>query len=143
MEVEPIPNGFNTITPYFLVEEVEDFIKFLEDAFNAIPVSQTIMPGGVIMHAQVKIGNSIVMMGEAKDHWKPMPASTYLYVNNVDALYEQAMSAGGVSINKPRDEFYGDRTAGVQDPFGNYWWIATHVEDVTPEELKKRLSSLL
>jgi PhnB protein len=81
------------------------------------------------------------MMGEARDEWPAMPGSLYLYVPDTDAVYKRAMEAGGKSLMEPADQFYGDRNAGVVDPSGNYWWIATHVEDVPPEEMEKRAAA--
>jgi uncharacterized glyoxalase superfamily protein PhnB len=90
------------------------------------------------MHAEVKIGDSMVMVGEATDQWKPMPATIALYVEDTDAWYKRAPQAGATSVREPSDQFYGDRSAGVKDSAGNQWWIHTHIEDVPPEELQKR-----
>jgi PhnB protein len=95
-------------------------------------------PDGTIAHAEVRIGDSAVMMGEPMGEQQPRPATLYLYVNDTDAVYQRALQAGATSLMEPADQFYGDRNAGVQDVFGNYWWIGTHKEDVSPEELKKR-----
>jgi PhnB protein len=100
-------------------------------------------PDGTIMHAEVKIGDSIVMMGEARGDCKPMPGSLYVYVNDADATYRRALQAGATSMMEPGDQFYGDRTAGVKDPSGNQWTIATHREDVPPEELRRRAEALM
>lgn len=96
------------------------------------------MLDGTIQHAEVKIGDSIVMLAEACDPWKPRPSMLYLYVNDVDATYQRAIEAGATSLREPATHFYGDRSGGVEDPTGNHWWIATHVEDVSPEELQRR-----
>lgn len=93
------------------------------------------------MHAEVKIGDSVIMMGEPMGDFKPMPGSIYLYVKDTDATYRKAIQAGAVSIMEPADQFYGDRSAGVKDPLGNFWWIATHIEDVPPEELARRAAA--
>ncbi len=95
------------------------------------------------MHAQVKIGDSFVMMGEPMGEFQPMPASIYLYVEDTDATYQRALEAGATSIMEPADQFYGDRNAGVKDPFGNLWWIGTHIEDVSPEEIEKRAKAAM
>ncbi len=89
----------------------------------------------------MKIGDSIVMMAEPFGEWKSMPASLYLYTEDVDASYKRALEAGAASVSEPADQFYGDRSAGVKDPSGNYWGIATHVEDVSPEEMQKRMKA--
>src|SRR5918996_1347556 len=101
------------------------------------------IPDGTIMHAEVKIGDSTLMMGEASDKWKPMPASIYLYVNDADLVYKRALQAGATSLMPPADQFYGDRHGSVKDPAGNIWWIATHKEDVSPEQLKERAEAFM
>jgi uncharacterized glyoxalase superfamily protein PhnB len=138
MAVKPIPDGFHTVTPYLLVKGVTQLLDFLRRAFDAKEISRSAMPDGTVMHAQVQIGDSFVMMGEAGGQWQPMPGSIYLYVPDTDATYKQALAAGASSVMEPADQFYGDRSAGVKDSSGNMWWIATHVEEVTPEEMKKR-----
>ena len=138
MAVKPIPDGFHTVTPYLLVQGVAKLIDFLKQAFDAKEIHRSAMPDGTIMHAEVKIGDSFVMMGEASGQRQPMPGSIYLYVKDTDATYQRALKAGATSVMEPADQFYGDRNAGVKDPVGNSWWIATHVEDVSPEEMKKR-----
>ena len=90
------------------------------------------------MHALVQIGDSMVMMGEAMEGFPPMPGSIYLYVSDTNAVYRRAVEAGGESMMEPADQFYGDRNAGIKDPSGNRWWIATHVKDVEPEEIARR-----
>jgi PhnB protein len=138
MAAKPIPEGFRTVTPYLLVQGGSRLIEFLQQAFDAEVVSRSDMPDGTVMHAQVKIGDSMVMMGESGDKWQPMPSMLYLYVDDVDAWYHRAMKAGATSVRELTNEFYGDRVGGVQDPSGNQWWIATHVEDVSPEEMARR-----
>jgi uncharacterized glyoxalase superfamily protein PhnB len=138
MAVKPIPEGFHTVTPYLLVAGVSNLIEFLKQAFAAEEIHRSAMPDGTVMHAQVKIGDSMVMMGEAGGEWKPMPVMLYLYVDDVEAWYHRALKAGATSVRELTDEFYGDRVGGVQDPSGNQWWMATHVEDVSPEEMARR-----
>lgn len=138
MAVKPIPDGFHTVTPYLLVNDVTKLIDFLKQAFDAQEIHRSSMPDGSVMHAQVQIGDSMVMMGKASDEYKPMPAMMYLYVEDMDKLYKRAIQAGGTSLREPTNEFYGDRVGGVKGPCGNQWWIATHVEDVSPEEMTKR-----
>jgi PhnB protein len=91
-----------------------------------------------VMHAQLKIGDSMVMISDAMDKYPAMPTSLYLYVKDTDAAYRSAIKAGGVSIMEPMTQFYGDRNAGVKDPAGNQWWVATHIEDLTPQEVERR-----
>jgi PhnB protein len=93
---------------------------------------------GRVGHAEVKIGDSIIMMGEPMGDMPPMPGSLYLYVQDTDAVYQRALQAGAMSLMEPTDQFYGDRSAGVKDTVGNQWWIATHQEDVQPDDMLKR-----
>jgi PhnB protein len=90
------------------------------------------------MHAEVRIGDSILMMGEASEEFPPMPGSFYVYVEDTDAAYQRALDAGAETLMEPADQFYGDRNAGVWDSCGNSWWIATHIEDVPEEEIGRR-----
>lgn len=138
MAVKPIPEGFHTVTPYLVVEGVPQLIEFICAGLGGELLEKSEMPDGTVMHAQVKVGDSIVMMGEAQEEWKPLPCFLYLYVPDADALYNQAVAAGGTSVQEPRDEFYGDRTSAVKDPGGNTWYIATHIEDVPDDEMQAR-----
>jgi PhnB protein len=143
MAVKAIPDGYHAVTPYLVVQGAAKLIDFLKQAFDAQETFRMPMPDGTIMHAEVKIGDSMMMMGEASEQWKPMPAALYLYVTDADAVYKRALQAGATSIMEPADQFYGDRHGGVKDPSGNMWWIATHKEDVAPEELKKRAEAFM
>ncbi len=136
-KVKPIPDGYHTVTPYLIVEGVPKLIEFLKKAFNA-EIVEEITVNGMVTHAEVKIGNSMVMMGEARGEHSPMPAMFYLYVEDTDATYKQAIAAGGISVMEPTDQFYGDRNGGVKDHCGNQWWIGTRQEIITKEELQKR-----
>ncbi len=141
MPVNPIAPGHHSVTPYLLVPDAAKQIDFLKTAFDAKEVDRFLGPDGRIMHAEVKIGDSMVMMGEACGDRKPMPAMLLLYVPDTDALYRRALQAGGTSIREPSDQFYGDRTAGVKDSAGNEWWISTHIEDVPPDEIQRRAAA--
>jgi uncharacterized glyoxalase superfamily protein PhnB len=132
------PAGYHTVTPYLTVEGVNKLIEFLKEAFGATVKGCHTSDDGKIMHAEVLIGDSGLMMGEANEQHKARPTNLYVYVPNVDEVYKQAVKAGGKSISEPADMFYGDRHGAVMDPVGNSWWIATHVEDVSDEEMKKR-----
>lgn len=110
----------------------------MKDAFDATESERMDAPDGKIMHAQATIGDSIIMLTDGSGRFEPTPASLYLYVHNVDATYQRALHAGATSLMEPMNQFYGDRSCGVKDPCGNFWWIATHIEDVSPEELKRR-----
>ena len=138
MAVNPIPNGYHTVTPYLVVRSAGQLIDFLKRAFGGKETICTTKPDGSIGHAEVKIGDSMIMLGEACGEWQAMPCAIYLYVPDTDALYQRALQAGATSIMEPADQFYGDRNAGVKDPCGNIWWIGTRIEDVAPEEMKRR-----
>ena len=138
MSVKPIPDGFHSVTPFLVIYKIKECIEFMKKAFDAKEVYKMEGPDGVIMHAEVKIGNSMIMMGEASEKYPPLHGALYLYVEDVDKTYQNAINAGATSNMAPADQFYGDRTSGVNDPFGNKWWIGTHIEDVSPEEMKKR-----
>ncbi len=142
MAVQPIPEGYRTVTPYLIVQGAETLIEFLKRGFAAQEIRRTLHPEGCIMNAEVKIGDSMIMLSEARGEIKAMPSMIHLYVENADATYESALRAGGSSIMEPKDEFYGDRAAGVKDPTGNHWWIATHQEDVSSVEIDKRIKEL-
>ena len=138
MEVKAIPDGYHSVTPYLVVPGVAKLLAFLKQAFAAQEIHPPMTrPDGTIMHAEVRVGDSVVMMGEPRDGVTPMPGSLYVYVSDTDAVYKRALQAGATSLTEPADQFYGDRNAGVQDPVGNRWWIATHKEDISPEELAK------
>ncbi len=143
MAVKPIPDGYHTVTPYLVVEGVAKLIDFLKQAFEAKEINRHAQPDGTIMHAEVKIGDSIVMMGEARGEHKPMQTMLYLYVKDADAVYKRAVKAGATSVMEPTDQFYGDRSGGVKDLCGNQWWVATHKEDVSPEEMTKRAQAYM
>ncbi len=139
MSVKSIPDGYRTITPYLAVKDVDNLIGFLRKAFNAAIRYRTKDKQGKAMHAELQIGNSVIMMGRTRNDEEIMPAMLYLYTLNTDKLYRKALEHGATSIMQPSDQFYGDRNAGIKDPEGNIWWIATHMEDVPPDELERRL----
>lgn len=141
-KVKPIPEGFGSVTSYLFVPNTAYLIEYLRAAFDAEIVSRHLDGGGKVSYAVVRIGDSMVMLSEPREPWKPMPCGIYLYVEDTDATYRNAMAAGGVSLMEPADQFYGDRNAGVQDPCGNQWWIATRIEDLSPKELEKRMQSM-
>jgi PhnB protein len=136
--VRPIPEGYRSVTPYLIVREASKLIEFLQKAFLARERFRSPLPDGTIQHAEVMIGDSVVMLADAGGPWKPMQANINLYVEDCDGTYRRAMEAGGKSLREPATQFYGDRSAGVEDPWGNLWWISTHVEDVPAEEMERR-----
>lgn len=139
--VKSVPDGYHTVTSYLFVPGAARLIRFLQAAFGAQELSRHTGANGGVSYALLKIGDSLVMLSEPRDPWKPMPCGIYLYVEDTDVTYRNAMAAGGVSLMEPSDQFYGDRNAGVQDPCGNQWWIATHVEDVPPQKLQRRMQA--
>jgi len=142
MAVNWKPERYHTVTPYLVGPGTAQLIEFLKQSFGAEERERHLRPDGAIMHAEVSIGDSIVMMGEASEEFTAMPTSIHLYVEDVDAAYERAVRAGGKSLREPSDQFYGDRSAGVEDASGNRWWLATHVEDVSPQEMQRRQEAM-
>lgn len=138
MPVKPIPDGYHSVSPYLTVIGVAKVIEFLKKTLDATSFECHTMPDGRIMHAEVRIGDSVVMLGEPMTPDQARPANLHVYVKDVDATYKRAIAAGGRSIREPANQFYGDRSGGVQDVAGNQWWFATHVEDMSPEEMKRR-----
>ena len=129
-QVNPIPEGYHTVTPYLIVQEAECAVPLRTQSFGAVEhFRATGSAGG--LHIEVTIGDSRVMLGGG-GAWsgEPSPATLYLYMDDVDTIYQSALQAGASSIMEPADQSYGDRLAGVKDAFGNTWYIATHVEDV-------------
>ena len=138
MAVQPIPEGYRTVTPYLTVSDASALLDFIQRAFGATVVHAMKGPDGRIGHADVIIGDSHVMLGQAREAAQAMPSMLYLYLADCDAAYKQARAAGGTSISEPQTQFYGDRHGAVKDVCGNQWWLATHVEDVANEELERR-----
>jgi PhnB protein len=138
MATKSIPEGYRSITPSFCIEGAQEFIDFIKQVFNAQDRFKMDGPGGKIMHAELSIGDSALMVADAQPQWPAKSNSLYVYVDDVDAAYARALKAGATSVRAPETAFYGDRTSAIKDPFGNSWAIATHVEDVPPDELKKR-----
>lgn len=138
MAVKAIPDGYHTVTPYLTTSDLPRLVKFTVDAFGAKPTESVPDAEGKVRHAEVKIGDSMVMIGQARDEHPPRPTALYLYVEDTHATYKRALEAGGKSLMEPAKQFYGDINGGVEDPVGNQWWIGTHVEDVPPEEMARR-----
>ena len=134
-----IPDGYGTVTPFVIVKGAAEFIDYLKRAFGAVELGR-VGEDGAIGHAEVRIGDSVVMLFDGKPHWPPTPAFLRLYVEDVDATIRSAIEAGGEIVTEPTDMPWGDRAGRVRDPFGNLWWVMTHVEDVDPEEEARRWS---
>ena len=126
-----VPKGLHSANPYLHPRRAEPLISFLKRAFKAEEVAKYASPDGVVHHAVIRVGDSVLEMGEAHGKYEPMPAMFYLYVPNMEDVYRQALAAGATSFQEPTDQPYGDRTAAVKDAFGNKWYIATHMKDVS------------
>jgi len=143
MPVKAKPDGYHSVTAYLVVDGAARLIDFLQQTFDAEEVERFAAPGNRVGHAEVRIGDSVVMLGDAHGEHKAMKAMLYVYVDDVDATFQRALAAGGTSVQAPADHFYGDRSGGVKDPCGNVWYIATHIEDVSPAELKRRAQAAM
>ena len=140
-KVKPIPEGYHSLTPIVSVEGASSLIDFLRQVFDAEEEERFTGSDGRIRHAEVRIGDSIIMINDATPEFPAVPAMINVYTEDVDAAYKRALREGATSLREPSDQFYGDRTGGVKDQYGNQWWIATHVEDVPQEELGKRMKA--
>lgn len=141
MAVKPIPEGYHTLTPFLIIEGAAKLIDFMKAAFNAQEVSRMEGKDGTIGHAELRIGDSMLMLADAQPEYPARPCMIGLYVEDVDATYQRALAAGATSVREVADQFYGDRSGAVQDASGMQWWISTHIEDVTDEELARRAAA--
>jgi PhnB protein len=147
--VKPIPEGYHSATPYLIVKDAARAIEFYKRAFGATELLRMAAPGGKIGHAEIKIGDSPIMLADevpdmgalSPESLGGTPVSILLYVEDVDAVFNQAIAAGAKVQRPVKDQFYGDRSGGVTDPFGHVWYVATHKEDVSPEEMRKRAAA--
>ena len=126
MSTKKIPEGYNTITPYLILNNASQFIKFMEEVFNAEVVYKVMRDEKIIQHAELKIGDSKIMFADADKEWKPQPAALFIYVDEADVVYNKALHKGAEVLTPMADKNYG-RTGGVKDPFGNTWWITSVV----------------
>ena len=143
MKVDPIPEGFHSITPYLHVQDVPNLIGFLKHAFGAVVVHSSRLADGTIINARLRIGDSVIEISEVRGNFQPMPCAIHLYVEDADAVYKHAVEVGAMSVMEPSTQFYGDREAFVIDPCGNHWYIATRVEEVSEEEMQKRMNEVM
>ncbi len=147
---KPIPDGYSAATPYLCVKGAAAAIEFYKKAFGATESMRLGMPGGKIGHAEIKIGKAPIMLADEFPEMSVVspqtlggsPVTIHLYVEDVDAIAGQAVAAGAKVLRPVEDQFYGDRAGKLEDPFGHVWWIATHKEDVSPEEMQKRATAL-
>lgn len=142
MAVKTKPDQYHNVTPYMIVEGADRLIEFLKTAFGGEETERLAGPNGTIGHAEVRIGDSLVMLADARPQSSAFPGMLHIYVDDCDATYKKALAAGGSSLREPVNEFYGDRMSAVSDSFGNQFWIATHVEDVSGEEMARRAQEL-
>jgi uncharacterized glyoxalase superfamily protein PhnB len=136
------PEGFHTVTPYLCVKNAAELLKFMKRAFGAEELGRHPRPDGSIAHACVKIGDSMVELGDVRGQTPEMPCALHIYVADVDAVYQQVVEAGGTVLEKPTDQFYGERSAAVKDLCGNHWYIATQIEILTKEEIDARSAKM-
>jgi PhnB protein len=150
-KVKPIPEGYHTVTPYLVLTGAAKAIDFYKKVFDATEVMRFPSPGGKIGHAEIRIGDSTVMLADdnpemgykAPKAFGGSPISLLVYVPDVDKTVDRAVAAGAKVTRPVADQFYGDRTGGLEDPFGHQWYVATHIEDVSPEEMKKRSEAMM
>jgi PhnB protein len=149
--VKPIPDGYHTATPYLIVTDAAGAIHFYKEAFGAVELLRLEQPGGKVGHAEIKIGDSPIMLADEAPEMGARgpqslggsPVSILLYVEDVDGFVSRAVAAGANVLRPTKDQFYGDRSATLADPFGHVWTIATHKEDVSDEEIQKRFEAFM
>ena len=150
-EVRPVPEGYRTITPSLTIHDCARAIEFYKEAFGAVERSRFEGPGGKVWHAEIMIGDSIVMLNDEFPDYGSLAPTTiggtsvalWAYVEDVDEAYARAVKAGAEADMEPDDMFWGDRMCALRDPFGHKWTIATHVEDVGPEDMKRRQEAMM
>jgi PhnB protein len=140
--VAPIPKDQPRVSPCLVTKDAARVIDFLKRVVGAKELYRLAGPDGKVMHAEVRIVDSVVMLSEASDQHPAMPAMLNIYVEDVDATYAKALAAGATAVRPVADQFYGDRSGGVKDPSGNLWWFATHVEDVPHDEIVRRAAAM-
>jgi PhnB protein len=150
MALKPIPDGYHSVTPYLIIKGAAQAIDFYKKAFGATELMRFPGPNNTVIHAEIKIGDSPVMLadeGEGGPYRSPLavggtPVSLMIYVEDVDTVFNQAVSLGAKSTRAVQDQFYGDRSGNLTDPFGHVWTVATHKEDVSSEEMQRRMAAL-
>jgi PhnB protein len=150
MAVKPIPDGYHSVTPYLIVHDAAKALDFYKRAFGATEFFRMDGPGGKVAHAEIDIGDSRVMLADEAPEMGARsaksigasPVHLMIYVEDVDKVFKQAIAAGGTEVRPVKDQFYGDRSGNLNDPFGHSWTIATHKEDLSPEEVQKRMQEM-
>ena len=138
MTINPIPSDYPRANPFLMVSDILKEGEFLKTVFDAEETERITLPDGTVMHMELRIGNSVIMLGQDSGQMGEMNSMTYLYVEDTATTYEKALSAGATPIMPPAEQFYGDINAGVQDEFGHYWWIASRFEEVSEAEMNQR-----
>ena len=149
-KVKPIPEGYGSVTPYLIVQDAANAIDYYKKVFGATERMRMPGPDGKIAHAEIQIGSSYIMLADENPEMGARspktvggsPISLLVYVENVDRTVEKAVAAGAKVKSKVENKFYGDRMGGIEDPFGHQWYVATHVEDVSPEEMQRRMEAM-
>lgn len=149
-KVKPIPEGHRTVTPYLAVKNGVKALEFYKKAFHATETYRVLMPDGRLGHAEMRLGDSIIMLSDEFPEYGSTapgtiggsPVNIHLYVEDVDAVFKTAVAAGAKERQPVMDQFYGDRSGQLEDPFGHLWWVATHKEDVPPAEVQKRAQAM-
>jgi PhnB protein len=145
-----IPSGHRTVTPYLAIKNAAKALEFYKNAFGATERYKLMMPDGRLGHAEIQLGDSMIMLadefpeygGKAPETLGGSPVSIHLYVEDVDAFFKKALAAGAKELKPVMDQFYGDRSGQLEEPFGHLWWVATHKEDIAPEEMQKRVQAM-
>ncbi|HMQ98827.1 MAG TPA: VOC family protein [Ignavibacteria bacterium] len=140
MSVKPIPEGYSNVIPFLICTGADKVIEFCKTVFDARIMDISKDDNGIIMHASIQIRDSAVMLSEGSEKYPAYPTMMYLYMENCDEIYKRGIDAGGRSLREPTNEFYGDRTCGFTDPSGNQWWVATHIEDLSHDEIAARMN---
>lgn len=135
------PEGYHTLTPQIMSDNARETLEFLKAVFDAEPLD-LYEDGDRIVHSELRIGDSRIMLATASESFPAFPIMANVYVGDVDATFAKAVASGAKPLREPEDQFYGDRTGGVEDLQGNQWWIATHIEDVSDEEVRRRMAEL-
>jgi PhnB protein len=138
MTVNPVPEGYHSVTPWVISRDTSMLLDFMKEAFGAEELGRVVGEDGRIGHAEARIGDSVVLAFDAKETWPDTPAFLRLYVPDGDATHRQALDAGATSVTEMTDMPWGDRVGRVRDPLGNLWWIMTRIEEVSPEEIERR-----
>jgi len=149
-KAKPVPDGHRTVAPYLAIKNAVSALEFYQKAFGAKETYRLVLPDGRLGHAEIRLGDSLIMLadefpelgGKAPESLGGSPVSIHLYVEDVDAFVKRAVAEGARLLKPVADQFYGDRSGQLEDPYGHLWWVATHKEDVVPEEMQKRVRAL-